>query len=147
MKTCKFLMARLIWLRVKRAVLIGDTVPVRIVLALVEALLSVYLWKAAHITPYFEAMLASLPVANPIFWYSLLFGGHSLMLIAGLSGRYNIWTLMFEGVLGWCLWGIVTITNTAQQGFPGPFAGCWAAMTWILIRYPTHWVRWGRRDD
>jgi hypothetical protein len=137
----------LLWARVSRIVLYGDTASMRLWLSLVEILLGLYLWNAAHITPYFESMLASLPVTNPIFWYSTLFWVHSLFLIAGLTGRYSVWTLMFEGVMGWCLWGIVAISNTVQQGFPGPFSACWLVMTWILIRYPTHWVRWGERDD
>lgn len=138
---------QLLYCRISRIILFGDTAGVRLMLALIEILLSLYLFNAAHITPYFEAMLSSLPTDDPRLAYSVFFAGHSLFLIAGLTGKYSVWTLMFEGVMGWCLWGIVAITNTIQQGFPGPFFGCWVVMSWILIRYPTHWVRWGERDD
>ena len=133
--------------RVFIAVMYGETTMVRLWMAAVEMMLSLYLVKAAHITPYFHSMLASAPTDDPIVAWALVFFVHSIMLILGLSGRYNFLTLMIEGVMGWCAWGVVAITNTVDQGFPGPFMACWLAMTWILIRYPTHWFRWGKRDD
>ena len=134
------------WQRVKHAILFGETAPVRLWMAMVELLLALYLLKAAHITPYFEHMLASVPYDNPILIWSLVFFVHAISLIIGLSGKYNVWTLLIEGVMGWCAWGVVAISNAVDQGFPGPFAACWLAMSWILIRYPTHWVTWGERD-
>lgn len=125
----------------------GETTAVRLWMAAVEMLLALYLLKAANITPYFTSMLASAPTDNPSLTWAIVFFVHSIVLILGLSGRYNIWTLLIEGVMGWCAWGVVAITNMVDQGFPGPFTACWLAMTWILIRYPTHWVNWGRRDD
>lgn len=133
--------------RVVVSLMYGETAAVRLWLAAVELLLSLYLLKAANITPYFTSMLASAPTEYPALAWALVFFTHSIVLVLGLSGRYNLWTLLIEGVMGWCAWGIVAITNAVDQGFPGPFMACWLAMTWILIRYPTHWIEWGRRDD
>lgn len=130
------------------AIAVANTRPLRLLLAIINVIFIhnlIYLSDAISVV----ILIGSMPFSErymQVFW-TLAFAVHSLYLIKGLSGDYNFYSLMFEGVLGWCLWTWFTLVVWIATGIvPVTLVGT-IAMTWILIRYPTHWTRWGSRED
>lgn len=120
--------------------LLGQTLSVRFFFSL----FSIFLAVDTMLDPTPEAPVRYLSSLTPswatekYFWgYLLLF--HACALLKGLSGKYGMIPLIFEGVLGWALWTVIAMTNIFNEAHPGiSFAGFLVA-TWLLIRYPTHW--------
>lgn len=70
----------------------------------------------------------------------VLFLVHGAAVLYGVvTGRYNTFLLLCEGLLGVFLWFGLGLAETVHQGTPGPMlvAGCIAFF--LLIRYPTHY--------
>lgn len=124
----------------------ADTRPLRLALAIVNVFFSIYMIQQAGRDINFMQMFASIPWSRPEYIWGVAFLCHAYYLIIGLTGRYNFRTLMIEGVFGWGLWTWTAITHWVVQGGPGPTFACSLMMTWIVIRYPTHWTAWGDRD-
>ena len=121
----------------------GDTKPTRFFLALLDFAFAAYMWTHAAEDDMAQ-MIHAIPSSHPTALWSLLFLTHGTALLIGLRGRFNFFTLLLEGVLGIALWGIAALTNSIEQGLPGPTIVAFLMTAWILVRYPTHW---GERDD
>jgi hypothetical protein len=128
--------------------LFGDTRPSRFWLAMVNIFFAWYLYGQWDADPNFTMQLAAFQfhAHTAAFIWIALFIVHAVFLLVGLKGKYNFLTLLFEGWMGWSIWTWTAITHWMMQGFPGPTAACALMMTWIMIRYPTHWTTWGSRD-
>lgn len=122
----------------------ADTKPTRLFLAMIDFTFAAYMWSDRSVDDM-AIMVNSIPTNYPLILWSTLFALHGLALLKGLSGKFNFFTLMIEGVLGVALWGITALTNTLAQGYvPGPSTVALLMTVWLLARYPSNW---GPRDD
>ena len=134
------------WEGLAHAVVVSDTRPLRLALAIMAFLYPFQLFARLH-DPIYAAFIDTLKSPGAIYIWTMFFWVHGFSLLAGLSGRYNTWTLMVEGVMGWGIWTWLAVILSVAQGTPHPTLGAALVMTWIGWRYPTHWTRWGSRDD
>ena len=134
------------WDGVLHSLVVADTRPLRLALALVAFLYPFQLFANVH-QAHYEAFIETIKLPTAIHIWTAIFWVHGISLIVGLSGRYNTWTLMIEGVMGWMLWTWLAVILSVAQGSAHPTLATAILMTWILARYPTHWTRWGHRDD
>lgn len=135
-----------VWEGIQHSVLVAQTRPLRLILALLNFLYPIQLWARRDDAVY-QTLINSMPTAFPIVMWSALFVFNGIYLVKGLSGEYNVKTLMLEGVLGWSLWTWTAVVLSSSQGSPHASLISAIVMTWILWRYPTHYTQWGRRDD
>ena len=124
------------WWRLVDIVAFSDTRPTRLFLATVNVLFAVYMTSDVAADDM-QVMNQWLPTGHLIVALFLINGA---ALLVGLVGRHNMFTFLLEGLLGWTLWAFAATTNWLAQGVPGPSLAVSLAMTWVLVRYPTHWV-------
>lgn len=119
----------------------GDTRLIRFFVALIDLSFISYLYADWNNPSFGELRKISF-----VMW-SMGLTLHSLALLWGLSGSYNLFTLLIEGVLGWVIWVAVAVTNWTAQGGPGPSLVMAIIVTWLLARYPKNIFQWGKRDN
>lgn len=123
--------------RVLSALLFGKTENLRVFFALCS-----FGWGLWVLTDSrFEAEHAATVAFVPIPQLGILFLVHGFAMFYGVwTGRYSVWLLFLEGLLGAFLWVGVGIAESYGQQAIGPtlFGGLCALF--LLIRYPTHYA-------
>lgn len=76
--------------------------------------------------------------ATAHYFWAACFMAYALAVFVGLTGKYSIWSLVYEPIFGWVLWVTLAGVDWGLLGHPGGLTGGAVIATWLLIRYPTH---------
>jgi hypothetical protein len=128
------------YVKLKRILLIDDTLSVRFFFAMCSFGYGVDIWYDHAKDQSYHLLYSLAPHwTTPESFWGTLFVFYSIMLLKGITGQYGYWHLIFEAILGWSIWTVMAIVNVTITGYPEASIGGAIVATWLLVRYPTHW--------
>lgn len=127
------------WDAIRHIILIGPTLPVRAWFALMSLGWGFELAVDDSPEAAYTILFQLAPKwCNPHLFWGVVFTLHAGTLIKGLTGRYGLFSLFTEAILGWILWICVSGAYWISDGHPGAMSVGVLVATWLLVRYPTH---------
>lgn len=132
---------RSVWRVLRDILLFGSTVEVRFVMAMASFAYAAELALSDGGHKFGMLTLLTPPFADPNVLWSVSFAVYGVALIAGMTGRYGVVSLMFEAVLGMSLWTTVAIVGSLSHAYISHDLGAALIATWLFVRYPTHYRR------